>query len=93
MTKEEEDEWLMHWRSLSALDQNDSEKHQPWSVGQWSYWMLPSNRQWFLWKSNIVNHNEAELIIEICDWPVALGALEWLIHAAGGEICGDVKQV
>jgi len=45
--------------------------------------MMPGDRPWYWWSAQICAPTEALVIAEVDGWPTALGALRWLLTAAG----------
>jgi len=52
--------------------------------------MEPFERQWFWWDAEIGRDGTLRVTVEIPGWPAALGALDWLLRAAGAaEVVHD----
>lgn len=84
-TKEQAEDWPAWWRKLSPEEQAQATKDGGWSLADWLYWLEPEQRQWYWWDSRVVDQDTARIIIDAPDSPTALGALEWLLNAAGAE--------
>jgi len=97
-SREEAERWLAWWRSLPASEQARVAREQDWALADWLYWLEPAERHWFWWDAVIENPEILRVIVEVPGWPVPLGALEWLLRAAGamevvnGELVGDPDQ-
>jgi hypothetical protein len=82
-TPEEEQRWLIWWRSLSAERQKiEADK---WSLADWLYWMEPNNRSWFWWRAQILDTSNIEVAVKVLDWPFPWGALKILFISAGAK--------
>lgn len=80
-TSEEEQQWLIWWRSLTpALQKIEADK---WSLADWLYWMEPSNRSWYWWTGRVVDEGSIAVAVKILDWPFPWGALKILFISAG----------
>jgi hypothetical protein len=82
-SREEAERWLSWWRNLSAEEQAQVTRAQRWTLADWLYWLEPSERQWFWWDSVIESPDTLQVIVEVSGWPAPLGALDWLLRAAG----------
>jgi hypothetical protein len=82
-SREEAERWLGWWRSLSAEEQARVTRAQRWTLADWLYWLDPSERQWFWWDAVVEKGDRLRVIIEVSGWPAPLGALDWLLRAAG----------
>ena len=56
-----------------------------WELSQWLSWLHPEERQWYWWDASARRSDELVVLVEVPGWPYALGALECLLRAAGGE--------
>lgn len=83
MSTEEAEQWLAHWRSLSADEQAAAERQQAWPLADWLFWLEPAERQWHWWHGCVESQDRLRVTVEVAGWPVPLGALEWLLRAAG----------
>jgi hypothetical protein len=84
-TAEEAARWLAKWRELDDEARVRAARERPWSLPDWLYWLQPDERQWFWWDAVVRGKHEARIFVEVPGWPVALGALEWLLRAAGAD--------
>ncbi len=82
-TTEEIEQWLRWWRSLPPDISGRVEREQKWSLDDWLFWVDPKERQWFWWDGVIVDSNTARVEVDVPGWPTSLGAVEWLLRAAG----------
>jgi hypothetical protein len=73
---------MQRWFELSELERLKSVP-KAWSVGNWIYWFLPEERQWFWWDASIVDANTVEILVEVFGHPFPWGPLEWLLEASG----------
>ncbi len=80
---EEADRWLEWWRSLPPEEQVEAERTRAWSLADWLYWLEPDERQWFWWNAAVEGGGTLRVAVEVPGWPAPLGALEWLLRAAG----------
>lgn len=83
MSREEAERWLSWWRSLGPAERARTESERRWTLADWLYWLTPSERQWFWWDAEVDEGGELRIAIEVEGWPTALGALDWLLRAAG----------
>lgn len=83
-SSEEADRWLEWWRSLPRDQQFEAERSRAWTLADWLYWLEPAERQWFWWDAK-VEGDALHVIVELSGWPAPLGALEWLLRAAGAS--------
>ncbi len=89
-SREDAERWLAWWRTLGPADQARAESEQRWTLADWLYWMEPFERQWFWWDAEIGTDGTLRVTVEIPGWPAALGALDWLLRAAGAaEVVHD----
>jgi hypothetical protein len=82
-SREDAERWLAWWRTLGPVDKARAESKQQWALPDWLYWLMPSERQWFWWDAEVGRDGSLRVTIEVAGWPVALGALGWLLRAAG----------
>jgi hypothetical protein len=82
-SQEEADEWLRQWDSLSWEEKVSLSKTIECSLGGWVYWFQPEQRQWYWWEATILDSNTICVTVEIDEWPLAWGALDWLLRASG----------
>lgn len=82
-SREEAERWLSWWRSLPAEEQAQVTRAQRWTLADWLYWLEPSERQWFWWDAVIESPDTLRVSVEVSGWPAPLGALDWLLRAAG----------
>jgi hypothetical protein len=82
-SREEAERWLGWWRSLPAEEQARVTRAQRWTLADWLYWLEPSERQWFWWDAIVESPDTLRVLVEVSGWPAPLGALEWLLRAAG----------
>jgi hypothetical protein len=82
-SRAEAERWLVRWRSLSAEEQAKATSVQSWTLADWLYWLEPAERQWFWWDSVIESPDELHVMVDVPGWPAPLGALDWLLRAAG----------
>lgn len=79
----EVERWLQWWRSLPANEQAEAEQLRAWSLPDWLYWFEPGGRSWFWWDGVLEEENVLRISVEVAGWPSPLGALSWLLRAAG----------
>lgn len=80
---EEAGRWLSWWRSLPAEERASVARARAWTLSDWLYWLQPSERQWFWWDALVENTDTLRVVVEVSGWPAPLGALDWLLRAAG----------
>lgn len=88
-TEEELAIWLAWWRGLDADARARAEETNPWTLPNWLYWMTPEERSWRWWSAILTSPTSAIVTIEVLDWPTPIGALRWLMRAAGAEAIAD----
>ena len=81
--REEVEQWLKWWRSLSPDEQARATKEQQWTLADWLFWLDPHERQWFWWDAVVDDRDTARVVVEVAGWPAPLGALDWLLRASG----------
>lgn len=70
----------------------DAEADQRWSVGGWVSAFDPGEREWEWWSAEVISDHRFRVLIQADTWPAPVGALEWLLGAAGGrEIDIDIE--
>lgn len=84
-THRDNEDWLTWWRQLSPDERVKVEQDQPWSLTDWLHWMQPDNRTWFWWDADVEDEHTMKVYVEVIGWPAPLGALEWLLKAAGAS--------
>jgi hypothetical protein len=82
---EDDERWLAWWRGLDPEARARASDERPWSVGDWLYWMLPEERQWYWWDARVDRDRSARVFVEVAGWPTATGALQWLLRVAGAS--------
>jgi hypothetical protein len=82
MSTDEAAEWLAQWRSLPPAERAEEERNRSWSLGDWLYWLEPEHREW-LWWDAVVTNGTVNITVQVSGWPAPLGALDWLLRAAG----------
>lgn len=83
MSAVETEAWIAWWRTLPPEDQARAERDLPWTVENWLSWIDPDVRQWRWWDASAEGPSSVVVRIEVREWPTAIGALEWLLKAAG----------
>jgi hypothetical protein len=67
-------------------DQIKADQEVRWTLSAWLSWLdAEEDRMWFWWDARITGERQARVIVEIPDWPPPLGALQWLLRAAGAD--------
>lgn len=82
---EEAAQWLARWRALDPAEQARIESEQPWTLSDWLYWLSPSERQWYWWDAATTSDGMLRATVAVDGSPTALGALDWLLRAAGAS--------
>lgn len=82
-SQEEAEAWLEAWRAMPEEERQRVAQETEWTLDNWLFWLDPDERQWFWWNASIEDEHTLRLVIEVEGWPVALGALKWLLRAAG----------
>lgn len=77
--------WLAWWRGLDGEARERAANARRWTLSDWLHWLQPEERQWFWWDGVALSQHEARILVEVPGWPIALGALEWLVRVAGAE--------
>ncbi|MDP2185992.1 MAG: hypothetical protein Q8J93_11070 [Xanthomonadales bacterium] len=85
MTHDEAEQWLKTWRTMTVEQRADLDATQRWSLADWLHWLQPSERQWEFWECRVSDEHAVRLAIKLDAWPIAHGALDWLIRAAGAN--------
>ncbi len=80
---EEAEAWLVWWRGLDPETRRRAALDKPWSLADWEYWLQPEERQWYWWDAVTHGEHSATVSVEVLGWPAPLGALGWLLRAAG----------
>lgn len=86
---EETERWLQWWRRLPPEEQARAVSERSWSLANWLHWLQPEERQWFWWDAAVSGRDMLRVQVEVSSWPAPLGALEWLLRAAGGKRVSD----
>jgi hypothetical protein len=79
----ESEKWLRWWRDLHLDEQTQIAREQQSTLGDWLYWMEPSERQWYWWDGAVENPERMSIVVQVESAPSALGAREWLLRASG----------
>jgi hypothetical protein len=82
-SRQDTERWLAWWRTLGPADKARAERDQHWALADWLYWLEPSERQWFWWSAEMGTDGSLRVTVEVPGRPAALGALDWLLRAAG----------
>ncbi|MCC2319605.1 hypothetical protein [Cellulomonas xiejunii] len=88
-TEEEVANWLAWWRSLGNDARAGAEEAKGWTLPDWLYWMTPGERAWAWWDAALTSPTSATITVEADGWPTPIGALRWLIKAAGAEVVSN----
>jgi Immunity protein 35 len=83
MTQEEATRWLGWWRELSGQKQAEVELAKEWCLLDWLYWLVPENRTWYWWDSEVRSADCLIVNVEVDGWPFPWGSLSWLLRASG----------
>jgi hypothetical protein len=75
--------WLAWWRTLGPEAKAAAERDRRWTLTNWLFWLEPAERQWYWWDSETCADGRLRVAVEVGGWPAALGALDWLLRAAG----------
>jgi hypothetical protein len=90
MSREDAERWREWRRGLGPADRARAESDRGWTLTGWLYWLTPSERQWFWWDAEVRQDATLQVSVEVEGWPAALGALDWLLQAAGAaEVVHD----
>lgn len=81
--------WLAEWRGLSPAEQAVASRAAPWSLADWLYWMEPERREWYWWDAGTDGRAQLWVDVQVDGWPTAVGALRWLLRAAGALDVSD----
>jgi hypothetical protein len=84
-TRAEAEEWLAWWRTLPPAEQGAADARRDWSLDDWLYWFEPEQRSWYWWDARPLDESTVEVVIDALEAPPPVGALEWLLRAAGAE--------
>jgi hypothetical protein len=84
-TQDEKQQWLTWWRGLDLEGRAVAERDRRWSLDDWLYYLEPDERQWYWWDAAALSSSEGTVELEVPGWPTPLGALKWLLHAAGAD--------
>lgn len=85
--------WLAWWRALDDKARARAARERPWSLADWLHWLHPDERQWYWWDGSVVGQHAARIIVEVAGWPAPLGALQWLLNAAGADAIEVVEAL
>jgi hypothetical protein len=85
MSQEVAERWLEKWRAMAAEEKAELDATQRWSLPDWLHWLQPSERQWEFWACEAGDTNSVRLSLKVDAWPLAHGALDWLLRAAGAN--------
>ena len=83
-TDQEQHEWLQRWRSLDGAGRSRAEAEKRWTLSSWLSWLEPVERDWFWWDAT-TDGNKGRVLLELPGWPAPVGALLWLLRAAGAD--------
>ena len=84
-TPENAEKWLAWWRTLDPDARAQAARDRPWSLTDWLHWLYPPERQWFWWGASTNGDDLITITVVVNGWPAPLGALEWLLKAAGAS--------
>lgn len=80
---EDRERWLAWWRTLDREHKVVAERERGWTMAQWLGWMEPPERTWWWWDATVESDDSAVIAVQVDGWPLASGALEWLLRASG----------
>jgi hypothetical protein len=89
-TADAKQQWLAHWRHLPDDEKVQLAKEQPWELLEWLHWFEEDNSCWTLASTTVVDLVCLELELDVDGWPIANGALQWLVRASGGGECCEI---
>ncbi|MFI5706257.1 hypothetical protein [Kribbella sp. NPDC051620] len=82
-SEQEDQEWLVWWKSLPPDQQNEVEDRQPWALSEWLEWLRPSERTWYWLGAEQSSTTQLKVWLDTPGSPAPVGALEWLLKVAG----------
>lgn len=86
-SEEESKRWLKWWDGLDwDQKQREAQRPKPWSLEGWLHWFSPEMRTWYWWRGEILDESNFRLSIMTQEWPPVVGALAWLVRAAGATM-------
>lgn len=82
---EQAERWLAWWRSLPPAEQASAVANAPWTLANWLHWFEPgpNQRQWIWWKGEVESEDLLSVVLIAESWPIAHGAFNWIVRAAG----------
>lgn len=83
MTPNEAERWLAWWRTLDPTAKLQAEEEKGWTLPDWLHWFTPEERQWYWWDAAVADDRSATVTVTVSSWPAPIGALRWLLQAAG----------
>lgn len=83
MTREEAESHVATLRSLPWEEQRRLAAEEKWSLLDWLYWFLPSERLWSWWNAVVEDPNTFYVGIADAEIPHGGGPVDWLLRACG----------
>jgi hypothetical protein len=83
LSRDEAEVELARWQRMSTEERAAALAETRWSLSDWLYWLEPDERQWFWWDARVESAERARVTVEVAGWPAPLGAIQWLLRAAG----------
>lgn len=84
-SEQERERWLSWWRGLGPTERAQASRDRRWTLPDWLFWLQPDERTWYWWDATAADEDRAEVRVEVSGWPAPLGALEWMLRAAGAD--------
>ena len=81
MSKQENNEWLLYWKTLNNEDKREAEIKKGWALADWLYWMEPCNRPWFFYSIELQDSTCVLVTVFTDENSPPVGALEWLLNS------------
>jgi hypothetical protein len=76
-------EYLPPW--LVARFADETTNDEEWTLAGWTHWFKPSERSWYWWRAHAIDRQHLSVEVVVDGLPFAMGALEWLLKAAGAR--------
>jgi hypothetical protein len=72
------------WENFDAQDRAEF-RAEPWELRDWWMGFRPGRRGWMWWDAEVTGVGSVTVRVERTHWASQVGALRWLIRAAGGD--------
>jgi hypothetical protein len=80
---------LARWRTMSPEEKATDARTEAWTLRDLLHWMHPDECPWRSPRVVQASNDLVRVILEVDGWPVAHGAVDWILRVAGAYDVGS----